>query len=694
MLLKPAIALSQVLLLGLASPLLLSAEADEATKTKTQQERPETDSPPLKPDGKSQLAALSLDFEEVVVTGTRTKQTQIDNPVRVDVITEKDIERKHAADLYEAIKDLPGLSARPITGKEGQEAWIQGISANRVLVLIDGEEVSPSTGSNVDLTQISATGVAKVEIVKGASSVLYGSQAMGGVINVITKEPDYGLHGGLGIEAGSWGSQNSSGDKNDLSHKRYRGNVSYHDETWLLTANFNARLSDGFSEDPEQWTQQGADGQQINARTSARFYFDDGQYLQAAYEHYDQELHNQFVEWIANNPYNRNKQDDAERKHGSIKYFNTFVNSELTISAFVENYENFSSPNGLFTRPATQDKSKLEALWNIYAFSDHTLTLGGLVFSDELSQSKIEQDGTETFEITCDDGAPCETVSRENAEFYIQDEINLGFATTIVPGIRFQDDSDFGTEWTPKISLRTDFVSNEKTNFFMRASVGKGYRVPNLKERYYIFDHSHLGYVIQGNSNLTPESSESYQLGFILTNRKSYQIDINLFQNDLTDLIEYYDTGGFSGSAALYSYKNIGSAQTKGIELNGSYSLTDKFRIKAGYVYLIARNETDDIRLASRPKNQVKGSIDYQTDFEMELSLIGSWQGREVDEANGQTSPNWEQVDFKINQPINNEFSVYGGINNITNTQRDFSVRYDNRPVEGRLVYLGFKFNI
>ena len=390
-------------------------------------------------------ASLDLHFEEVVVTGTKTAQLMIDNPVRVEVIPQETIERQHAMELSDAVRTIPGLSVRPIRGKEGREAWLQGISANRVLVLVDGEPVSASTGSTIDLTQISTSDIAKVEVVKGATSVLYGSAAMGGVINVITHEPAEGLHFKLSADFGSYGDQNTDGDKHSMGRQRYNGFVSYKNDDWLVTAGINSRQSDGFAVDPDDWNQQGPDGHKTNARVAVRYSANNDDYYQFSHESYRQEQHTQFTEYKANNSFERNKNDDAEREHSAFKGFWNLGQSEVTASGFYEEYFNDSEPKDGFFREAHFDSKKGSLLWNIYDLDIHTLTIGADVFEEGLRQftKTLEEDdaGNEYFEIENELDQP--HVERDNVEFYIQDDIEFK-SVTLVPGFRWQDDSGFG----------------------------------------------------------------------------------------------------------------------------------------------------------------------------------------------------------------------------------------------------------
>ncbi|NRB38845.1 MAG: TonB-dependent receptor [Pseudomonadales bacterium] len=662
------------------------------TATSVAEQRPNTES--AKASAKYQqiamAPALSLGLEVLVITGTRTAQVLIDNPVRVEVIDKETLERHHALDLAEAVQTIPGLSLRPVRGKEGSEAWMQGISANRVLVLVDGEQVSSSTGSAVDLTQVSTAGIERVEIVKGASSVLYGSQAMGGVINVITAEPEEGLHYDFSADAGSYGDQNTGGKDNSIGKNRYSANLSYKNEHWIATAGINARFSEGYSPHPDYWDQQGADGHKINARASLRYSPSDSSFYQLSHERYDQEQHTQYTLYPPpNNVDRQHKQDDAQREHTAIRAFWEFDNNDINLQAFTEDYHNLSAPKSTFSRDAKFKTNKASIQWNSYIHENNTLTVGADLFEENLNQFKMEN-GIITIEV--------DDANRDSVELFVQDEISLG-QLTLLPGLRGQKDSDFGKHFTPKLGSRWDFDNNftESNNLdmFIRASIGEGYRVSNLKERHFIFDHSHLGYILKGNADLQPESSLSYQLGFVIADRDRFQSEINFFRNELTSLIETVYSHDNSEGIQIHTYENVDEALTQGVEISGKFKASNKLRLQAGYVYLEAINDKTGERLRDRPENQIKAQIDYMLPLEIDLGLIASWQDEEVDVSRNLESPGWSKFDLKLNKQMTNSLKLYAGINNISNTQRDFydDDHYDNRPLEPRLIYIGFKIH-
>ena len=125
--------------------------------------------------------------ETWVVTGTRTERLLDDTPVRTEVVSREQLDTLHARNVAEALKTVPGLMLKDIHGKGGQEVWLQGLDADRVLILVNGRPVTASTGSSVDVSQLATADIERIEVVKGATSALYGSSAMGGVVNIITR---------------------------------------------------------------------------------------------------------------------------------------------------------------------------------------------------------------------------------------------------------------------------------------------------------------------------------------------------------------------------------------------------------------------------------------------------------------------------------------------------------------------------
>jgi outer membrane receptor for ferrienterochelin and colicins len=214
--------------------------------------------------------------------------------------------------------------------------------------------------------------------------------------------------------------------------------------------------------------------------------------------------------------------------------------------------------------------------------------------------------------------------------------------------------------------------------------------VPNLKERYYLFDHSSIGYKVQGNPNLRPESSNSYQLGATLRLHKTLTLDANIFYNDVTDLIQT-DMNNFTviNGVAIYTYENIAHARTSGLESAVNWQATPALNISSAYTWTQTKDVNTGTQLTRRPEHIARFGVDwlmhktrftlrerYQSD---ELAITGS----------NARSPAWAVTDISVTQEINGGVSAFLGVNNVFGQQRDFSQPADFGPIAGRYIYLG-----
>lgn len=647
-----------------------------------------------------------LHMDQEVITGTRTAKQFIDSPVRVEVVTRDEIRDKHARDVKEALEDVPGLMLRPLHGKPGYEVWMQGVDGKRVLVLIDGEPVSQSTNRKTDVSQIGTANIEQIEIVKGATSALYGSGAIGGVINIITRKSTSPLSYTLQGNIGSYGDQNINDDSISLATRNASGLLSLMNERWDTQISFDLRESDGFNiaprnltKDPSDWKREGSYGSRIN--TSAELGYSpntlDRYFISAAY--YEEDINDRYFP-LGHTPPPYLKTEIAKRK--SFKAGADWLLEDgwgdLNIRYSYENLENptsqdirtTSSPDLDQYRSADDNKQKFSSQWN-YDVNDSILrTIGVEYESEEIEQSqwKLNSNGIREFSSELTDNAES---SRKT--IYYQDDIFIGDNFEVLPGFRFQNDSDFGSYFSPKVNGRYNLPDNEYGNSFLRFGVGRGYKVPSLKERYYIFDHRRFGYLIEGDSSLTPENSDSFQLGWVMTKDDRYFVDINLFRNDIEDLIETQTSHYEQDGTQVFRYGNISRARTQGIEISSKLGLTESLQVSAAYTYLDAKDLDTDLDLPKRPDHQVKTTFSYKPKGS-QLSVIfnANWEHKSYfDTDNTQESPAHSVFDIKANYQIISQLSLYAGIDNFTGTQKDFGSSHDLRPDASRYYYIGLR---
>lgn len=234
-------------------------------------------------------------LNELVVTGTRTERQLLDTPVRTEVVTAEEIEKTHARNLKEALENVPGLQLREIHGKPGYEVWLQGVESDRVLVLIDGLPMTATTGSTVDVSQLSVLDIERVEVVKGAVSAQYGSSGIGGVVNVITRPPAPGLSGQFTTDAGTYGDQNPSGDEADPARYSARATVQGGSEEFALRLSASHQHSDGIDPEPDTWARPGDEYDRTDLSFRTDWSPNEDHRLSAAVARFEEESGSRFI---------------------------------------------------------------------------------------------------------------------------------------------------------------------------------------------------------------------------------------------------------------------------------------------------------------------------------------------------------------------------------------------------------------
>ena len=260
--------------------------------------------------------------------------------------------------------------------------------------------------------------------------------------------------------------------------------------------------------------------------------------------------------------------------------------------------------------------------------------------------------------------------------------------------MRGQHDSDFGGHAVPKVSLRGTVYEQGDWKGVLRTSVGAGYRVPNLKERHYLFDHSSLGYIVVGNPNLQPESSTSLQLGGTLSFGQRWSLDGNLFHNRVKDLIQT-DLGNATSvqGVTAYTYANVARARTAGLEALLRWQATPALAWQAGYTRTHTRDLQSGSELTRRPRDMARLGLDWKLQPATTFTARARYQSDELaDSASGQRSPAWSVLDLSVSHGLGSGWTVFAGANNAFNRQRDFASASDFGPIAGRFVYVGAKW--
>ncbi|MGP5504223.1 TonB-dependent receptor plug domain-containing protein [Psychrobacter celer] len=658
-------------------------------------------------------ALPSVRLDPIVVTATRSEHALSDAPVAMQVLSRQTLDDNHARTLKEALALLPNVYLREVHGKTGYEVSMQGFTGDQVLVLIDGLPITASTGSTVNLNQYMNMDIEQIEVVQGAASAQFGSAAMGGVINIITK-PIGAATGHITTEIASNGEQNPSG-KQINANKRY---VEASVEGALdKDQRFHARLSgsyldnDGLSLDHKAWPRlkDASEQSQISARLSyrpdgkdssdSRMVKNSQYWLEAS--HYKEDDVSRFNYYVA--PRYLTQQRD---EHISKQRFSVGARADITphaddrsktyrlsAQALHEDYQSESNTKTQQTITSARDTDISTTLaqaqldlpeWVLSGDHIHLIQVGGQLQQDKLSQTK-----NQVSELISDE------VSRDVGELYIQDDWLIGDNWEVLSGIRYQNDEDFGGHTAPKVSLKYNLMDASGREHILRGSIGGGYRVPNLKERYYVFDHSNLGYKVMGNPNLQPETSTSYQIGYQGQLSDTLNLTVNGFYNDVDDLIQTdEDNATFDGNIAVYKYMNVDSAKTYGGDIGIDWQVDERAKLQASYTYLKTHNNVTDTELTYKPNHKAMLALDYQINDKLQLIPRLNYESKQLVSTSAQTySPSWWTLDSKLNYDMTASLSLYAAINNIFDVQRDVTDASDYRPIDNREWLLGASYH-
>ena len=633
-------------------------------------------------------------LDEYVITGTRTKKLLVDSPVKVEIVTKEDIKLNNSKNLRDALENVPGISLRQVHGKNGYEVWMQGVDGKRVLVLVDSERVSRSTNGTTDLTQISVLNIVQIEIVKGATSALYGSNAIGGVINVITEKTNEPLTYTLQGDLGSYGDQNTSGDKLDDATRSVAGNMQFVEEKWDGHLSLSYNDTDGHTKHKNPWTEEGHNGTTLSSSGTIAYAPQGGYRFYLGAMLYNEEAFNQYNSTGPSpKPYRKSEEADrisyktgAEILHDGneidIKYFHeTFkdiTSQDLISNAGLEQY-----------RESEHQEQSLSINWNYDPSAERRRTIGMLYTGEEIEQFqwKLDDAGDKNYSNEIVPGADATRI-----ELYAQEDIFFDNGLELLPGFRLQHDSDFGKHFTPKINGRYELSNSESLKTSLRFGFGRGYRTPTLKERYFEFDHRQHGYMVMGNDDLDPEYSDSFQLGWVVNVQDDLMIDINFFRNHLKDFIETELSHVEADGTAIYRYGNIEKARTQGIELVYQYKALDQLEISGGYTLQHAKDRATNLWLAKLPRNALKTNFDFKpfANNNTVVRINYRWESRSYfDSTNIYESPSHSIFDFKVSHDFGNGLSIYSGIDNLSDVQKQNN--NDLRPTEGRYFYLGLR---
>lgn len=572
-----------------------------------------------------EMPVYSLDA--IVVTANRTPEKQIDSNANVSVVTAKEIEQKHYDDVVQAVQNVPGVSIanHGANSQVGMSDQIYINGSPNVVVLVDGMRKNTNGNSlaTVNIGDIvNMDSIDHIEVLKGSASTLYGSDAQGGVVNIITKKAkEDGTRTTLRTSFG-----NADKEKYTLYNEGKEGQFFWNVEAGKeLQGNYK----DG-------WGRKAIN--HLNAEHyNLKLGYDLNEHSNIVFNY------QKYKSDYALGEYNTNDSNAAKGKKDndslSLQYkakINDHLTNQFSIyrnkNHVIYDYNHISNLCDLYMKTIGISDQLT------YTMSNQTIIGGIDWYKDEIPYYKEYYGGTNNAEGT----------SINNLAFYLQDKINLTDQWNITPGVRVDHHSEFGTHTSPSLSI--GFKQNEKTNYYVNYK--EFFVAPNLFKLYYG----------KGNHSLDPE--EGYTLEFGVNHQFTNTLSgaFNIFHTHAKNYIDYDKSNNYS------RFINGGHGDINGFSINLNKEINQYWATSIGYSYLYmpAKPGENINNNGDRPESTLNVSVVYQADnFNANLSGRGIMNRYGPKGSDMKNYANYWVWDLAANYQFTKEATLFARVNNI-----------------------------
>lgn len=645
------------------------------------------------------MTASAEDPERLLVTtASGFKQTVEDAPASVSVVTREQLETKSYRDVTDALKDVPGVLVTG--GGSSSDISIRGMDPKYTMILVDGKRVaSRETRPNSDNSGIEQgwlpplPAIERIEVVRGPMSSLYGSDAMGGVINIITrkaqKEWNFSLRGDT-----------------TLTERKNEGNTgqgSFYAAGPLIDNVLGLKLQGQYSHRGEDRRVDGYN-RQITASGGGTLSWTPDEKNTVEFEFKKDNQHRD-----SRVGYSKS----AELVKGKAPQ-SSFTDYELTHYALThDGIYDFGTMNTYVQRDESRNPSRKMDYddttvrnQTVFMFGDHMLSVGGQYRYEELKDEGNKLKGNNKLD-------------RYSWALFAEDEWTLTNDFALTAGLRMDKDENFGTHWTPRV-YGVWHLADEWT---LKGGVSTGYRSPDLRQATATWGQATGGgrydAVIYGNPDLKPEKSVTEEIGIIWDNRDNLTASLTIYNTDFKDKITEVRrcdsrsdkapgmrdctlADGVGNSGDPYDFvsdrTNVDKANMRGVEVTANWIISPEWNLAANYTFTDTEQKSGDFKgkpLNKQPRHMANATLNWETTPEMETWARINFRGKTSEYLSrtsmSKSTPSYAFVDVGTSYSLTKQLNLIGGVYNVF----DRRIERDNygSTLEGRRYNIGLNYN-
>ena len=590
--------------------------------------------------------------ENVVVTATRVEMPITSVGSSMTVVDKTQLAERQCASVVQALRTVPGLDVVQAGGAAGQASvFMRGAKSEQTLVLVDGVPMNNpvDAGRGADISQMPIETIERIEVLRGAQSTLYGADAIGGVVNIITKKGEGPAQGEVSAEAGSFNTFNEKAEaRGGTSQYHYSAGVSRQDSEGISSASArNGNVEkDGYDRSEASARLGWTPVEEVEANALVRW--------NQAHYNYDGFVNGAMAD--------TDDQADTDSLllygEGKAKLFNGLWRPRVAGSWVSQTRDDTSSLSDSSFDSLLQ---KMEWQNDLYLGKANILT-AGLEYQQESAESTYEAMGYV-------DRFDRKTARHESA--YAQDIVMAGPLTTTVGG-RLDSYDTFGDETTWRVAPSYEVVA---TGTRLKGSYGTGFKAPSLFQLYSAY----------GDEQLQPEKSEGWDAGFEQElNGDALVLGVTYFENQFKDMIDYdYITS---------KYGNISKAESRGVETSLTAKPVKALSVRAAYTYTDTQDKTTDAQLLRRPRNKVSLDASYAFTSKIRggagIVYVGERQDEDFATYSATTLPSYTLVNLYASYDVYKDVALFGRIENLFDEHYEEVIGYGT---PGRAGYGGVK---